>query len=79
MKKEILSVVTAITLAFLLIIALYLRVVKVTDISAAVAAFLITGIFGVLWWGFKSKIEHEDGENRKCEKNANELTPNFLI
>jgi len=77
MKKETLSLATAFTLTFLLIIALYIGVVKVTDISAAVAGFLVAGIFGVLWWGFKSKIEHESGENKKLGKKRRRVDPGF--
>ena len=66
-KKELSSVVVAIILVILISALLITNVIRLSDISYAVAYVIIAGIIGVLLWGFKAKINYQI----KNEENAN--------
>lgn len=58
-KKELSSVVVAIVLVILISALLITNVIRLSDVSSAVAYVLVAGIIGVLVWGFKSKINYK--------------------
>jgi hypothetical protein len=57
MKREILSVVGAIAIIIILTTLLSTRVFNLSDVSSAFALVLVGSIFGILFWGFKPRVE----------------------
>jgi hypothetical protein len=65
MKRQVLSIIVAIVLLALLYVFAIQGIVRVSDISAALAAALIVSTLAVLGWGFRPNIRQLARENQQ--------------
>ena len=57
LKKETVSIIAAAVLIILMILLLCLGVLSLSDVGAALTLVVITTFFGVLWWGWRERVE----------------------
>lgn len=72
-KRVIIAILVAIGIAVALLTLALKGVVRISDISGAIVAVMITGIVGILVWGFKPLIEQRFG-SREPTQNEREHT-----
>ena len=72
-KKEILAVVIAFIIALSAVLLLYWGAITLLEFGGAIAGLIVTAFFGVLYWGFKGRINRWLDNRKKIDDNKDEL------